>query len=251
MLAAGAVSKRIGSRWILHRVSLSVPDGQVLGLFGPNGAGKTTLLRILALLARPTEGQVVLRPAGHGERLLEGPALRAHLGFLGHESYLDPRLTARENLSFYARLYDVPQSDRRVDELLDQVGLALFAHEPVRTFSRGMVQRLAMARTFLHRPSLLFLDEPLSGLDAQGAVVFEALLGEARAARASAVLVSHDVAAGWRLADRVAVLAGGELVLEGPASEIGPDRVQAEYRARAQSAERSRAAWSASRGRSA
>ena len=178
------VGRAYGERVALAGVSLTLEAGETLAVFGANGAGKTTLLRILATLLRPHHG--VARVLGR-EVPREGWAVRGRIGFLGHEPLLYRDLTARENLRFHARLHGVAMS--RVDEVLDAVGLRARADDPVHTFSRGMVQRTAVARTVLHSPAVLLLDEPFAGLDPGAAALVEPLLSGG-----TRVVISHDTA---------------------------------------------------------
>jgi len=176
------LSRRQGDRLALRDVFFTVPTGAVAVVRGPNGAGKTTLLRILATLLRPHAGTVRVL----GEALPDrGWAVRGRIGFLGHEPLLYRDLSPRENLRFHARLHDV--SPARGEELLERVGLALRADDPVRTFSRGMVQRVALCRALLHDPELVLLDEPRAHLDAAGSALLDPLL-----AGRTCVMVSHD-----------------------------------------------------------
>jgi heme exporter protein A len=175
-----------GEREALSGVSASLDPGRTLTVFGGNGAGKSTLLRVLATLLRPHAGTVEVLGAA-----LPGQAwrVRGRLGYLGHEPLLYPELTARQNLEFHARLHGV--RGERVEELLERVGMARRARDPVRELSRGMVQRLAVARAVLHDPELLLLDEPRAGLDPAAAALLEPLIG--REAGRTRVLVTHDV----------------------------------------------------------
>src|SRR5919197_3900351 len=176
-----------GERVVLRDVSLTLVPGRTLLVLGPNGAGKSTLLRVLATLLRPQGGRV--RVLGR-ELPREGWAVRGRLGLMAHEPLLYRDLSGHENLRYHARLFGTAPS--RVDELLERVGMAGRADEPVRTLSRGMVQRLAVCRAVLHRPELLLLDEPLANLDPGAAELVEPLIG--RAAGATRVLTSHDPA---------------------------------------------------------
>jgi ABC-type multidrug transport system ATPase subunit len=189
----------------LDRVSFGVPESTTLAVFGPNGAGKSTLLKVLATLLRPHEGEVdVLRcklPA-------DAWKLRGQVGYLGHEPALYRSLTARENLRFAARLHGV--GDARVEELLEAVGLTRRAEDPIQEFSRGMRQRIAAARTVLHSPALLLLDEPWSAVDPRAVALLEPLIG--RASGCTRILVTHDVERGRAEADQVLALRGGRLV---------------------------------------
>lgn len=226
-LEARRLQKRLGSRNILVGVDLAVEQGRFLSLFGPNGAGKSTLLRVLAGLIPPGGGEVHV----DGRPVLEqGPNWRRSVGFLSHASMLYDSLTARENLTFYAKLYGVPQPAERAQRLLAEVGLELFANEAVRGFSRGMVQRLAVARAVVHEPRVLLLDEPYTGLDPRAADVLTSLLREYKAQGRTILMVSHHFAEGLALADDLAVLVGGRVAVRRPRGELTPEAWAEEYR---------------------
>jgi heme exporter protein A len=200
------LTRRYGEREALGGVSLSLQEGQTLLVLGPNGAGKTTLLRVLATLLRPHAGLVRVL----GSKLPDTAwAVRGRIGLLGHEPLLYRELSARENLRFHARLHGV--AAERVEELLAAVGIAARAQEPLRTLSRGMVQRVAVARAVLHDPELLLLDEPRANLDPAGAELVEPLIG--RESSRTRVLCSHDPAADLAGADLVLGLRGGRPAL--------------------------------------
>jgi heme exporter protein A len=217
------LTRRYGERVALADVTLSVPAGATLVVFGPNGAGKTTLLRLLATLLRPHEGRA--RVLGR-ELPRDGWAVRGRVGLLGHEPLLYGDLSARENLRFHARLHGV--GPQRVDELLERVGLAARAGDRVHTFSRGMVQRLSVARTVLHDPELLLLDEPRANLDPAAAELVEPLIG-AESGR-TRVVTSHDPAGGLAEADLALGLRGGRPALLGAADGIDTAEIGALYR---------------------
>lgn len=209
MITVRNLSKRYGYRLALQGVSLRVRPGEVVALLGPNGAGKSTLLRILATLARPTAGRVELG----GFRLpAEASGARAALGFLGHQPLLYGELSAQQNLEFFARLYGLPHPAARIAELLEHLGLEHRPSEPVRGFSRGMQQRLALARALLHQPRILLLDEPHSALDRQMAAVLDAILRAAAKDGAAVLVASHDLNRVQGLAQRVEILDKGRLV---------------------------------------
>jgi heme exporter protein A len=199
------LTRRYGDRVALDRVSFSVPESKTLAVFGPNGAGKTTLLKVLATLLRPHEGDV--RVLGCSLPA-EAWKLRGQVGYLGHEPALYRSLTARENLLFAARLHNVDAA--RVDELLDAVGLARRADDPVQEFSRGMRQRIAAARAVLHRPQVLLLDEPWSAVDPRAIALLDPLIG--RASGVTRILVTHDVERGQAEADYAMAIRGGRVV---------------------------------------
>jgi ABC-type multidrug transport system ATPase subunit len=214
------LGRAYGDRVALAGVTLTLEEGRTLAVFGANGAGKSTLLRILATLLRPHRGTARVLGA---ELPREGWAARGRIGFLGHEPLLYRELTARENLRFHARLHGVAAG--RAEALLEAVGLADRADEPVRTFSRGMVQRVAVCRAVLHDPELLLLDEPLAGLDPAAAAAVEALLGER-----TRVVISHDVEHGLAEADLVLGLRRGRPALLAAAAEVGVGDVRELYR---------------------
>jgi heme exporter protein A len=212
-----------GERVALDGVTLSLPHGATLAVFGANGAGKTTLLRVLATLLRPHAGEA--RVLGC-ELPREGWAVRGRVGLLAHEPLLYRDLTALENLRFHARLHGV--AAERAGELLEAVGMARRADEPVRALSRGMAQRVAICRALLHEPELLLLDEPLANLDPGAAGAVAPLIG--RASGATRVLISHDVEQGLAEADLVLGLRAGRPALLAPASEVGAGDVRGLYR---------------------
>jgi heme exporter protein A len=193
VIRAQRLTKRFGERRVLDRLDLEVPRGGFLVVTGPNGAGKTTLLRLLAGLAAPSAGT------------LQVDVDRAGVGFLAHEPLVYRPLSALENLDLYGRLYRVPERRERVGMLLERFGLWEARHERVATFSRGMLQRLALCRVLLHEPELLLLDEPFNALDSEGAGVLESTLAEARTTR-TLVVATHEP-------DRVAAFATARLAL--------------------------------------
>jgi heme exporter protein A len=217
------LGRAYGERVALAGVTLTLAAGRTLAVFGANGAGKTTLLRILATLLRPHAGEARVLGCGLPK---EAWRARGRIGLLSHEPLLYRDLSARENLRFHARLHDV--RDDRAEALLEAVGLARRADEPVRSLSRGMAQRVAICRSVLHEPELLLLDEPLANLDPGAAEAVAPLIG--RAAGAARVLISHDVEAGLAEADLVLGLRGGRPALLAPAADVGPADLRGLYR---------------------
>jgi heme exporter protein A len=217
------LTRRYGERVALRDVTLSLPAGATLVVFGPNGAGKSTLLRVLSTLLRPHSGtaRVLGRPLPE-----EGWAIRGRVGLLGHAPLLYRDLTGRENLAFHARLHDVALA--RADALLDQVGLAARAGDKVHTYSRGMVQRLAVCRAVLHDPELLLLDEPRANLDPAAREIVEPLIGAASGR--TCVVTSHDPAGGLVDADLALGLRDGAAALLAPADTVDPAQIGALYR---------------------
>jgi heme exporter protein A len=205
------LAKSFGVRPALRGVDLDLATGECLALIGPNGSGKTTLLRILATLITPSAGSA--RIAGHeiGKRDLK---IRRLVGLLSHQPLLYDDLSGRENLRFYARMYDVRDAQARIAATLEQVGLVTQQHERVRTYSRGMKQRLALARTLLHAPPVLLLDEPYTGLDSQATSMLDALLRDAGRDGRTVLMTTHDLAKGWEVAPRLAFLIDGHIAFE-------------------------------------
>jgi heme exporter protein A len=201
-LAARGLGKRFGHAVALAGLDLDVAAGGALAVLGANGAGKSTLLRLAAGLARPSEGSLTI----DGRRASES---RARVGYVGHATLLYPALSARENLLFAARLYGVPQPAARAAALLAQEGLAAVGDLPVGSFSRGMAQRVAIARGLVHDPALVLLDEPFTGLDRRAADRLSERLAGLRAAGHTLLLATHDVARAAQLADAALVLARG------------------------------------------
>ncbi len=202
------LSKVFGNRRAVDKVSLSVPQGAFLSIFGPNGAGKTTLLRVLSTLSRATDGSAQLM----GIDIKEEPdKVRDHIGLISHNAMLYPDLTAEQNLLIYARLYGVIDPEARVLELLEAVELKHRRLDVVRTFSRGMTQRLSIARALVHDPAVVFLDEPYSGLDPHAVEIFDELIDAQRADR-TFVMVSHDLQKGFDMCTHALVLARGKVV---------------------------------------
>jgi heme ABC exporter ATP-binding subunit CcmA len=209
-VAVRSLVKRYGALVALAGVDLDVHAGRVLAVLGPNGAGKTTLLRLLAGLARPTRGSVRVEAAGGAEPRRS----RGVVGYIGHATLLYPALTARENLVFAARLYGVAAPHARADALLAEQDLAAVADRPAGACSRGLAQRLAIARGLVHDPPVVLLDEPFTGLDPTSAerlaVRLRRLAGEGRAV----LLVTHDLAQAAALGDRALLLARGRIVFD-------------------------------------
>ena len=218
-VAAVQVGRHYGRRRALADISFTARAGDIVGLLGPNGAGKSTLLAILGTLLAASTGRVE-----YGDATLAGggAGLRARIGMLGHDLFLYPELTARENLVFFDRLYGVADVHTRVAAALASAGLAARADEPVSSFSRGMRQRVALERALLHQPRLLLLDEPFTGLDQASAAALVARLREEQARRVVTVLATHDLDVVDGLLSDVVFLHGGRRA--SPRSADGPLR---------------------------
>jgi heme exporter protein A len=222
-LEVEGLARHYGEREALSDVSLTLQKGQTLVVFGPNGAGKTTLLRVLATLLHPHAGRVSVLG-----RSLPGDAwaVRGRVGLLAHEPLLYRELTAQENLRFHARLHGV--EDERVGELLESVAMSTRSREPLRTLSRGMIQRVAVARAVLHSPELLLLDEPHSNLDPAAVELVAPLIGAASGR--TRVICSHDPGGGLAEADIVLGLRDGRTALLREAAQVNPSEITELYR---------------------
>jgi heme exporter protein A len=220
--------KTFGLKPVLRGLHLHLEPGEFVALLGPNGAGKTTLLRILASLARPSLGEV--RLAGH--RLPgEAAAVRRILGVVSHQPLLYGDLTAEENLRFYARLYSVEDSRRRIDEILEMVGLDRRRRDRVREYSRGMQQRLAIGRAVLHDPQILLFDEPHTGLDQEASAMLDGVLRQVAGRGRTVLMTSHDLLRAADLATRIDILSGGVIARSLRRGQAEWDDLPALYRA--------------------
>jgi heme exporter protein A len=226
VIETSALRRRFAEVTALHGLDLTVGAGEAVAIFGPNGAGKSTLLRLLATLLRPSAGALRLfeRPVNDG-----GTAARRRTGFLSHQSFLYPDLTPTENLEFYARMFGVSGVAARVRTLIDRVGLRGWAHRPVRTLSRGLEQRCALARALVHEPELLLLDEPFTGLDVDASAMLAAMLRETHARGTTLLMTTHDMARGFEICRRGIILNRGRLVWDGQMGETRLDEFERTY----------------------
>ena len=226
MIQIRGLIKAFGSRPVLKGIDLDVAEGEFLTLVGPNGAGKTTLMNIIATLSQPTAGQV--RVAGYD---LHDDAIevRRHIGLVSHKTLLYDDLSADQNLRFYARLYDLPRPQARIETMLRQVGLWGYQRDPVRTFSRGMQQRLAIARALLHDPPVLLLDEPDTGLDQHATARLNHLLDQATTASHTVLMTTHNLERGLAWGHRVAILAGGRIAYQASGPDLDIEALRAQY----------------------
>lgn len=211
MIKIKGLVKQYGLNPVLRGASLHVPPGAFVTLVGPNGAGKSTLLRIVATLLKPTAGEVKI--GGWMIPQFSG-RVRRHIGLVSHQTLLYSDLTAAENLTFFAKLYQIEDGEARVATALKQIGLAARQRDAVRTFSRGMKQRLAIARATLHEPDVLLLDEPYTGLDQDASALLDSLLRRERENGRTILMITHDLVRGLNLSDRIAILSRGKIVQE-------------------------------------
>ncbi|MDH5505682.1 MAG: ABC transporter ATP-binding protein [Anaerolineae bacterium] len=209
------LSKQFGELTAVDRLSLSIPAGEVFGVLGPNGAGKTTTIRMLSALIAPTSGQARIAGFTVGE---QDRNIRKNVGILTESPGLYDRLSAERNLGFFAQLYEVEQVSAQVERYLRMLGLWERRHEAVGTFSKGMRQKLAIARALLHEPQVLFLDEPTSGLDPEAALLVREFVAELRQDGRAIIICTHNLDEADRLCDRIAVFKARLLALDTPAA---------------------------------
>jgi heme ABC exporter ATP-binding subunit CcmA len=222
-IEATGITKRYAMRTVLRGLDLRIDPGESVVLFGPNGAGKTTLLRVLSTLTRPHRGSLTINGLDSESDAI---AVRAQIGVLAHQPYVYDSLTARENLQFFSRMFEVPDSEARIKQVLSEVELTERADDQVGTFSRGMLQRIALARAILHEPSILLFDEPDTGLDVASVKVLERILAEHRHTGGSLLMTTHDLGFGIRASTRVMIMAGGRIALDRPSDEVDPAEVE-------------------------
>lgn len=227
MIEVRKLVKRFGLKNVLRGLDFDVQAGEFVALLGPNGAGKTTFLRILASLSRPSLGQVSV--AGY-QLPAQAAAVRRRLGVVSHLPLLYGDLTAEENLQFYGRMYDLPELGARINEVLDLVGLASRRRDLVRTFSRGMQQRLAIGRAVLHDPDVMLFDEPYTGLDQDASEMLDDVLKNVAAAGRTVVMTSHDLARAEDLATRFDILSRGVIAASVSRAELDKTNLLTFYR---------------------
>lgn len=226
-LAARGLRRRFGPRRAVDGVEFELAPGDCLALFGPNGAGKTTLLRMLGGLLRPHGGGAEI----DGVPVHGSAEARARIGLISHQALLYGALTAQENVAFAARLYGVPDPEGAARDALARMRVLDRADAPVRRLSRGLLQRVSIARAMVHGPRVVLLDEPFTGLDEAGARALTEALVTLKDAGAALVLVTHNLAEGLLLGTRVAVMRGGRFLRDTPRAAIDDAQFAGEYRA--------------------
>ena len=220
------LTRDFGPRRAVAGVAFSLAAGECLALFGPNGAGKTTLLRVLAGLLKPTSGSARVC----GIPLPGGPLARSRVGLISHHTMLYEALSPRDNVSFSARLYGIRDARARVDDSLRRMSMLERADAPIRSLSRGMQQRVSIARAMVHSPQLVLADEPYSGLDESGARALTALLHELRSAGTAIIIVTHNLVEGLSLATHAAVMQRGKFLRYEAADRIDRSSYATTYR---------------------
>lgn len=223
-ILATQLTKRYERRTVLRGVDIQVDAGEAVVLFGPNGAGKTTLLRVLSTLTRPQKGSLQINGRDAEDDAI---VVRGQIGVLAHQPYVYDSLSARENLQFFGRMFEVQNLPQRIEQVLGEVELQERGDDQVGTFSRGMLQRIALARAILHQPSILLFDEPDTGLDVASVKVLERILAEHCSAGGSLLMTTHDLGLGIRATSRVLIMAGGRIALDRPSVDVTPGEVEA------------------------
>ena len=227
MITVKKLVKRFGLKAVLRGLDFEVQPGEFVALLGPNGAGKTTFLRVLASLSRPSLGSVQVA----GFKLPdEAAAVRARLGVVSHLPLLYGDLTADENLRFYARMYNIADAELRITEVLEMVGLENRRRDLVRTYSRGMQQRLAIGRAVLHDPDVVLFDEPYTGLDQDASSMLDDVLKTVAAKGRTVVMTSHDLARAEDLATRFDILSRGVITATAKRDEFGSGNLLSFYK---------------------
>lgn len=216
-IKAEGLRKSFGNFEALRGIDLNIGEGEFFTLFGPNGAGKTTFIKLLATLTKPSSGTLTV--CGYDTKK-QADRVRKITGVISHDPFLYENLSAFENIKFFGTLYGVWDIDRKAKDVINQVGLGTRMHDLVRTFSRGMKQRLAVARAVVHEPSILLLDEPYTGLDQHGARVFAEMLTLLKANNRTILMTTHNIDEGLGLSDRVGILTGGRMVYEAARNEV-------------------------------
>jgi len=227
MIQLQQITKTFGARIVLRNLNLTIQEGDFITLMGANGVGKTTLLHLVASLSKPTAGNIIINGYNLAQNAQE---LRRFIGLVSHKTLLYDDLTADQNLQFYAKLYNVPQATARIETLLQQVGLWGRQHDPVRVYSRGMQQRLSIARALLHNPPILLLDEPDTGLDQQAAAKLSNLLLEVSGQQRTILMTTHNFEWGVSKGNRVVILARGQVVYDVATAQVSAETIRAEYK---------------------
>ena len=225
-ILADDLVKTYGNFDALKGVSLNIKAGEFYTLFGPNGAGKTTLIKLFATLTAPTSGK--LKVLGLDAKK-EVKNIRSNIGVISHDTYLYENLTALENIVFFAELYGIADVDNRARTAINQVGLSSRLNDLVRTFSRGMKQRLTVARSMVHDPKILLLDEPYTGLDLAGAQLFGEMLSDLKSQGRTILMTTHNIDEGLDHSDRVGILVSGNMVYEASTKDLDPATFKSLY----------------------
>ncbi len=211
MIETKGLIKTIGDKMILRGINLSIKKGESVAIVGPNGAGKSTVLKIIAGLTKATSGDIIIDGMDFKKDSYE---MKKKIGFLAHNSFLYDHLTPLENLKFFGKLYRVPNVEEKVKQLINEVGLGFFIHDPIRSFSRGMLQRIAIARAIIHDPEILLFDEPHTGLDQEAIKLLNDVILKMKANGSTVIMVTHDFQQAVQTCDRVIIFRNGKIVAD-------------------------------------
>ena len=211
MIEVEGLTKSFGARRALQGIDLEVEHGECVVIFGPNGAGKTTLIKVLATIMKPSAGRVCIGGFSLAENIID---IRQRIGVVTHQTFLYSNLTAYENLKFYSRMYCVPDYNQRIREIVDAVGMTSRLHDRVGTLSRGMQQRLSLARSLLHKPSLMLLDEPETGLDQQSTAILWEIMHHDGQKKRTVLITTHNLERGLEQGDRILIISQGKIVYQ-------------------------------------
>ncbi len=206
------LTKCFGTHLALRGIDLQVGEGESVVIFGPNGAGKTTLIKVLATIMNPSSGKITVDGLDSKNN---AEAVRQKIGLVSHQTYLYSNLTAYENLEFYCRMYDVTGCKERIHQVAAMMGMMSRLHDRVATLSRGMQQRLAIARSLLHKPTIMLLDEPETGLDQEAIPLLWQILPTEEGGKRTVILTTHNLERGLQVGDRLLILHQGKIVYEG------------------------------------
>src|SRR3989338_499884 len=220
------VSKSYGNISALRDVSLKLEKGSFLAIFGPNGAGKTTLLKILSNLVKPTSGTVKINGTPLDN---EDGEIRKNIGVVSHNTFLYNNLTPYENLEFYGKMYNIQNLEKRIAGVVDEVGLTVRMHDPVRTFSRGMMQRLSIARVLMPDPSIIYLDEPYTGLDQHAAMKLRDILKNLKREDRTMIMITHNIERGLEVCTHVAIQVMGRIVYMEEINKVDINNFESKY----------------------
>lgn len=226
MLVAENITKKIGSKTILHGIDLHIKQGEFITVFGPNGAGKSTLLKILSLQLKPSSGTLKINGFNTNQEVAR---VCNQIGVISHQTFLYDNLTAYENLEFYGRMYGLDNLRERICAVIKEVGLEFSVNDQVRTFSRGMQQRLAIARAIIHQPAILFLDEPYTGLDQHAMEILNGVLDKLKTKDRTIFMITHNFEQGLDLSQRVLIIVKGRIAYEKGAQGLSPDEMKNIY----------------------
>lgn len=220
------LTKQADNKLILRGIDLSIKQGETVAILGPNGAGKSTLLKVLATLIKPTTGQVMINGLNLKKNQLE---IKKLFGYLPHSSLLYDQYSPLENLVFFGKLYGIKNPEKRATELVKEVGLSFFLNEPVKNFSRGMIQRIAIGRAIVHDPKILYLDEPHTGLDQGAIAILNNVIVSMKEKGTTTLMVTHDFKQAAEICDRILIMKNGKIVDDFTMKERNLDYVNDKY----------------------